>query len=46
MQGDVPLPILFLIILDSLLRWLQPGGADTGTNACATYQMQVTQPAI
>ena len=37
MQGDISLPILFLIIIDSLLRWLQPGGADTGTCACATY---------
>ncbi len=44
--GDMPLPIMFLIFIDPLLRWLQPGGADTGTSACATHQMQVTQPAI
>ena len=43
--GDMPLPIMFLTFIEPLLRWLQPGGANTGTRACATHQMQVTQPA-
>ena len=26
MQGDIPSPILFLIFIEPLLRWLQSGG--------------------
>ena len=43
-QGDIPSPILFLIFIEPLLRWLRSGGRGY-RSACSTLQRTGTQPA-
>ena len=42
-QGDIPSPILFLIFIEPLLRWLQSGGRGY-RHKCMTHHGGVAHP--